>query len=202
MDAAAVLAELTASTQRLLTTPAEKDTWSELIMKLARARKVEIPMSISSLNPVCLCTPIFWITIIIAEKMPGVASIQNYLRGKFQQQYLVEELCSLTLTLMNILVLIDSALIPNASGQTKAMTPKMAYDVFEPLLLVIEGKLAYLLARTAGASSAKAASVGEATNPTSFSSPTLKEVAKITNDKQAKKAERKFIKKTLKNRQS
>lgn len=170
-DVSAILAQLAESTQRLMEEPKEGDTWKITVEKMCRKRKIVVPTFISSLNSFCLVTPTFWPMLIYSEKVAAVAAIQNYLRAKCHQaNFLVEEVCSLALALHNVIVALDGK------------SPKFILDVAEPLLSVIDGKVAYIIARVGGSSATRAAYVSESTNDVNVGSPTLRLANKSGGD--------------------
>ena len=164
-DASSILAALASSTQELLEQPRENDTWQIITQKHARRQKVIFPAFISCLNNFCLVTPLFWPLIIHKDKTTSVVAIQNFLRSKCHQQaFLVEEICSLVLALHNVMVILE----------TLNQKPLLISEALEPLMSVLEGKMAYIIARNAGNSAARASYVADSTNVAIVGSPTLK----------------------------
>ncbi len=143
MDAqATVLKALVKKTEDLLSKPSDSDTFLQLLEKSCHRRKVEIPFDLSSLNTAMVSQVYCWPYLLSEERATAVHAIHGWLRGqRFPQPHLVEEICLLLVQMLNILAL---------AGKAPTVKPKALLEGMEPLQKVLEGKLAYLLARKDG----------------------------------------------------
>jgi hypothetical protein len=168
MDNNAIFAQLMDSTNRELVQLKADDGWETICMKQCRKKKIDGPSSISSFNPLCVSCCTYYPLMIAKERLQAVTNIFAWLRGQNFPPHLVEETCSLVLTISNVITISETSPVVRAQADSVAATgdipavpavkelkflsPKLAFEVLEPMLSVIESKLIYMKTKASGLS--------------------------------------------------
>jgi len=115
---------------------ADTDDWMAVIEKILRKKKLEKPDPMSIWNPRAM--RVVWCYPYLLEQDPScLSSLQSFFRSSYEQAYLVDELCQLTLAMAHILAICKTAKLP----------PKTAMEALTPLLQILDDKTKYLEAK-------------------------------------------------------
>ena len=154
-----VLARLVAHTTKVLEEPTKQDSLKEVALKYCRRAKIEVPQVLTTFNPSVLSIPYLYPHVLQQERLVALQNIQAYVRGSFNQPFLVEEYCSLVYMLASTIALFGEMNDDIAAAKQK--TPMALYETIEPLIKTLDSKLLYLRGKKKGFTPGEVATIGE-----------------------------------------
>ena len=177
-----VFARLMEHTNKVMEEPTAYDGMEVVCRKLARRKKIDLPVNLLSFNPACLAIPLLYPLLLTNEKFVAVQNIQSWMRGGHgQQPFLVEEFCQLVFFMATLVAKMFEANV----------CPREVLIILDPLVNILENKLLYLQGRKKGLTGGEVGVVAEQLSGT----PAEKKIAKSKKKHQEAPAKKKVTRK-------